>query len=98
MADPAGSFAVSTFHRDLSSQGFSVAEETLHLLLQHLEDAFMVRVVGMHTASERQRMRNTRQVFPVDPVLIPVFQRAGRENRGRSLETVAASRWLLGEE
>lgn len=88
MANPAGSFAVSKFHRDLRSQGFSVAEETLHLLLQHLEDAFMVRVVGMHTASERQRMRNPRKVYPVDPGLIPVFQRAGRENRGRSLETV----------
>ncbi len=48
----------------------------------------MVRVVSMHTASELQRMRNPRKVYPVDPGLIPVFQRAGRENRGRSLETV----------
>ncbi len=87
LANPAGSFSVSKFHRDLRSQGFSVAEETLHLLLQHLEDAFMVRLVGMHTASERQRMRNPPKAYPVDPGLIPVFQRAGRENRGRSLET-----------
>jgi len=87
LANPAGSFSVSKFHRDLRSQGLSVAEETLHLLLQHLEDAFMVRLVGMHTASERQRMRNPRKVYPVDPGLIPLFQRAGRENRGRSLET-----------
>jgi len=87
LANPAGSFSVSKFHRDLRSQGLSVAEETLHLLLQHLEDAFMVRLVGMHTASERQRMRNPRKAYPVDPGLIPVFQRAGRENRGRSLET-----------
>lgn len=87
LANPAGSFSVSKFHRDLRSQGFSVAEETLHLLLQHLEDAFMVRLVEMHTASERQRMRNPRKVYPVDPGLIPVFQRAGRENRGRGLET-----------
>lgn len=87
LANPAGSFSVSKFHRDLRSQGLPVAEETLHLLLQHLEDAFMVRLVGMHTASERQRMRNPRKVYPVDPGLIPVFQRAGRENRGQSLET-----------
>jgi uncharacterized protein len=87
LANPAGSFSVSKFHRDSRSQGLSVAEETLHLLLQHLEDAFMVRLVGMHTASERQRMRNPRKVYPVDPGLIPVFQRAGRENRGPSLET-----------
>lgn len=87
LANPGGPFSVSKFHRDLRSQGLPVAEETLHLLLQHLEDAFMVRLVGMHTASERQRMRNPRKVYPVDPGLIPVFQRAGRENRGRSLET-----------
>ena len=87
LATPAGPFSVSKFHRDLRSQGLPVAEETLHLLLHHLDDAFMVRVVGMHTASERQRMRNPRKAYPVDPGLIPVFQRAGRENRGRSLET-----------
>ncbi|MFU8888751.1 MAG: ATP-binding protein [Trueperaceae bacterium] len=86
LANPAGPFSVSKFHRDLKSQGLPVAEETLHQMLHHLEDAFMVRVVGMHTASERQRMRNPRKVYPVDPGLIPVFQRAGRENRGRSLE------------
>jgi len=87
LANPAGSFSVSKFHRDLRSQGLAVAEETLHLLLHHLEDAFMVRLVGMHTSSERQRMRNPRKVYPVDPGLIPVYQRAGRENRGRSLES-----------
>jgi len=87
LANPGGPFSVSKFHRDLKSQGLPIAEETLHRLLHHLEDAFMVRVVGMHTASERQRMRNPRKVYPVDPGLIPVFQRAGRENHGRSLET-----------
>ena len=87
LANPGGSFSVSKFHRDLKSQGLAVAEETLHVLLHHLVDAFMVRLVGMHTASERRRMRNPRKVYPIDPGLIPVFQRGGRENRGRSLET-----------
>lgn len=87
MANPAGPFSVSKFHRDLESHGLAIAEETLHNLLNHLEDVFMVRLVSTHTASERQRMRNPRTVYPVDPGLIPVFQRAGRENRGHSLET-----------
>jgi len=87
LANPAGPLSVSKFHRDLKSQALAVAEETLHHLLGHLEDAFMVRIVSMHTASERQRMRNPRKVFPVDAGFIPVFERAGRENRGRSLET-----------
>ncbi len=86
MANPAGAFSVSKFHRDLRSQALAVGEETLHNLLSHLEDAFMVRLVSMHTASERQRMRNPRKVYPIDPGLIAVFERAGRKNRGRSLE------------
>jgi len=88
MANPAAPFSVSKFYRDLRSQGVAVAEETLHGLLGYLEDAFLVRVVSMHTPSERQRMRNPRKIYPIDPGLIPVYERAGRENRGRSLETV----------
>jgi predicted AAA+ superfamily ATPase len=86
MANPGGAFSVSKFHRDLKSQALAVGEETLYRLLSHLEDAFLVRLVSMHTASERQRMRNPRKVYPVDPGLIPVYERASRENRGRSLE------------
>lgn len=88
MANPAAAFSVSRFHRDLKSQALAIGEDTLHQQLSHLEDAFLVRLVSMHTASERQRMRNPRKVYPIDPGLIPVYERAGRENRGRSLETV----------
>jgi predicted AAA+ superfamily ATPase len=88
LANPGGSFSVSRFHRDLKSQALAVGEETLHQQLSHLEDAFLVRLVSMHTVSERQRLRNPRKVYPIDPGLIAVYERAGRENRGRSLETV----------
>lgn len=87
LASPAAPFSVAKFHRDLRSQGIAVAEETLHALLAHLEDAFMVRLVSMHTPSERQRARNPRKSYPIDPGLISVYERAGRENLGRSLET-----------
>ena len=88
LANPAGAFSVTKFHRDLKSQAIPVGEETLYHLLSFLEDAFLVRLVSMHTASERQRMRNPRKVYPIDPGLIPVYERAGRENHGRSLEAV----------
>jgi hypothetical protein len=32
-------------------------------------------------------MVNPRKAYPVDPGLIPVYERAGRENLGRALET-----------
>jgi len=87
LANPAGPFSVSKFYRDLKSQRVAVGEETLYDLLGYLQDAFMVRLISMHSASERQRMRNPRKVYPVDPGIIHVYERGGRENRGRSLES-----------
>jgi hypothetical protein len=41
----------------------------------------------MEASSERQRMVNPRKAYPVDPALIPVFDRSGRANIGHALET-----------
>jgi predicted AAA+ superfamily ATPase len=41
----------------------------------------------MEAGSERQRMVNPRKAYPVDPGLIPVFDRSGRPNLGHALET-----------
>ena len=41
----------------------------------------------MESSSERQRMVNPRKAYPVDPGLIPVFDRSGRANLGHALET-----------
>jgi hypothetical protein len=87
MANPAGSFSVQKFFDALKSQGLAVGKNTLHDYLGHLEDAFLVRTLWLHTASERQRMVNPRKAYPVDPGLIPVFERAERANLGHALET-----------
>ena len=78
---------VEKFHGALKSQGIAIARDTLHQLLSHLEDCFLVRVVWMESNSERQRMVNPRKAYPVDPGLIPVFDRTGRANTGHALET-----------
>ena len=41
----------------------------------------------MLSASERQRMVNPRKAYPIDPGLIPLYERMGRGNVGQSLET-----------
>ena len=87
MGNPASAFSVEKFYNALKSQGLSVGKNTLHDYLAHLEDAFLVRTVSLHTASERQRMVNPRKAYPVDPGLIPVYERVGRANWGRALET-----------
>ena len=60
-------FSVEKFHAALRSQGLAVAKDTLHQLLSHLEDCFLVRIVWMEASSERQRMVNPRKAYPVDP-------------------------------
>lgn len=87
LANPGGSFSVKKHYDTLRSQGVSVGKDTLHDYLAHLEDAFLVRTVAMHSASERQRMVNPRKAYPIDPGLIAVFERSGRTHHGRALET-----------
>lgn len=87
LGNAAGSFSVNKFHGDLRSQGIPVAKDTLHGYLAHLEDVFLVRMVSIATDSERRRMVNPRKVYPIDPGLIPLFDRSGRANLGHALET-----------
>lgn len=87
LAQPGGAFSVSKQHQTLRGQGIPVAKDTLHAYLGYLEDAFLIRTVSMHSASERQRMTNPRKAYPVDPGLIALFERSGREQRGAALET-----------
>jgi len=87
LANPGGAFSVKKHYDTLRSQGVPVGKDTLHDYLAHLEDAFLVRTVAMHSASERQRMVNPRKAYPVDPGLIPLFERSGRTHHGRALET-----------
>lgn len=87
LANAAGVFSVHRFYRDLKSMRTPVAKDTLHDYLRYLEDAFLLRAIPVAADSERRRMVNPRKVFPVDPGLIPVFDRTGRLNLGHALET-----------
>ncbi len=87
LANPGGPFSVKKHYDTLRSQGVSVGKDTLHAYLAHLEDAFLVRTIDLHSASERQRMVNPRKAYPIDPGLIALFERSGRTHHGRALET-----------
>ena len=89
LAHPGGAFSVKKHYDTLRSQGVRVGKDTLHAYLGYLEDAFLVRTVSLHAASERQRMVNPRKAYPVDPGLISLFARSGRGHQGRALETAA---------
>ncbi|MBM3495790.1 MAG: ATP-binding protein, partial [Armatimonadetes bacterium] len=87
LGNAASRFSIEKLHAILRSQGVAVARDTLHELLAHLEDCFLIRVVSIEASSERRRMVNPRKVYPVDAGLIPVFDVSGRSNIGHALET-----------
>jgi predicted AAA+ superfamily ATPase len=88
LGNAAALFSVEKFYAALKSQGFSISKDTVHALVAHLDDCFLIRTVGIETDSERRRMANPRKAYPVDPGLIPVYDRTGRTNIGHALETI----------
>ena len=87
LGNPTAPFSIQKFHDALKSQGLPVSKDSLHAFLAHFEDAFLIRTTSLLTASERQRMVNPRKAYPIDPGLIPIYERVGRANLGHSLET-----------
>lgn len=87
LGNAAAAFSVNRFYNDLKSRGIPASKDILHALLAHIEDTFLIRLVPIHTSSERVRQTNPRKIYPVDQGLIPAFDRSGRPNTGHALET-----------
>jgi hypothetical protein len=87
LRNPAASMSAHRLFQDLKAQGHALAKDSVHALLAHLIDSYLISTVSLHTASERQRNSNPRKVYPVDPGLIHAFDTSGRTNLGHALET-----------
>ncbi|GAA3984051.1 ATP-binding protein [Comamonas faecalis] len=87
LGNAAGGFSINKFHADLRSRGVPVAKETLHQMLAHLEDAFLLHSVALATDSIRRQQVNPRKVYPVDTGLMALFDKSGKPNSGHALET-----------
>jgi predicted AAA+ superfamily ATPase len=90
LGQPAGRFSVHKLHGDLRSQGFTIAKDTVHALVDHLEAAYLLRTLPVASESVRQRQSNPRKLYPIDPGLIGLFDRRGQRQLGQRLETVVA--------
>jgi predicted AAA+ superfamily ATPase len=83
---PATLFSVTKFHADLRSQGIQVSKNSLYELLGHLEDAFLLFPVPIHSAAERVRRVNPRKVYVVDTGLALACTRRTTPDSGHLLE------------
>ena len=80
-------FSVNKVHQDLRSRGLSVSKDTLHGLLAHFEDAYLVQTVPIFSTSERVAATNPRKVYAADPGLAAAVSHALATNLGARLET-----------
>jgi hypothetical protein len=87
LRNPAGSFSAHRLYKDLRSQGHGIAKGSVHALIGHLLDAFLLSAVPLATDSERKRNSNPRKIYPADPGLVHAFDASGRSNIGHALET-----------
>ena len=86
LANPAGRFSVHKFYADLKSRGLAIAKDSLHQLLAHLEDAFVIQTLRLASDSLRRQQVNPRKVYPADTALSYLY--SGKVNWGHALETV----------
>jgi predicted AAA+ superfamily ATPase len=87
LATAGGAFSVNRLHGALRSQGIAIGRELLQELVGHLEDAFLVHSVAVASGSLRRQQSLPRKIYPIDPGLIPLYDRSGRTNLGHALET-----------
>jgi len=80
-------FSVNKAHQDLKSRGIKVAKDTLHALLLHFEDAYLVHTVPVFSASERVVASNPRKAYAVDPGLAWAVSHVTATDLGARLET-----------
>jgi len=88
LAAPATRFSVSKFYRSLRSQGIACAKNDLYAFMQHLEEAFLVFPVPLHSRSEKKRQVNAKKVYAIDPGLLEATSLRLTEDRGAVLENL----------
>lgn len=66
----AAPFSVNKFFKDVKSQGYSVAKDTLYHYIGYIEDAFLIFLVPLFSESHRKREVNPKKIYAVDTGLV----------------------------
>ncbi len=85
---PGGEFTVNRFVNDLKSQGIAASRESVHALMEHLADAFLVTPLHIASDSQRKRAANPSKVYPIDPALCVSSAITRSPNLGHALEVL----------
>ncbi|MCJ7797888.1 MAG: ATP-binding protein, partial [Thermoleophilia bacterium] len=80
-------FSVNKTYNDLKSRGVEVGKDTLHELLDYLNDAFLVFGIQVFRQSLRARQVNPRKIYAIDPGLAFATSHISALDLGSRLET-----------
>ncbi len=86
LQSPARPFTVNKAHADLRSRGLKVSKDTLHALLDHFQDAYLVFSVPVFRKSERAQATNPRKLYAIDPGLAAAMSHLTATDVGARLE------------
>jgi uncharacterized protein len=86
LQSPARSFTVNKAHADLRSRGLKASKDTLHALLDHFQDAYLVFSVPVFRKSERAQATNPRKLYVIDPGLAAAMSHLTATDVGARLE------------
>ncbi len=79
---------VNKVHADLRSRGMAVSKDTLHALLEHVQDAYLLFAAPVFNRSARVRATNPRKIYAVDPGLAWAMSHVTAADVGARLENV----------
>lgn len=79
-------FSVNKFYKDIKSQGYQVAKDTIFNYIDYLEDAYLIGTVPLFTESLRRSQTSPKKIYVVDNGLIQANVVSNLENWGRFLE------------
>jgi predicted AAA+ superfamily ATPase len=78
--------SVNKLANDLKSRGVAVSKDTLHDLLGHFIDAFLLFTIPIFSRSLRVRESNPKKAYAIDPGLTFAMAPLGVSNEGARLE------------
>lgn len=80
-------FSVNKFYRDVKSQGYRAAKDTVYSYVSYIEDAFLVFAITIDSDSLRKRESAVRKIYAVDPGLVSALLFEPRKHIGALFET-----------
>ncbi|MBF0450699.1 MAG: ATP-binding protein [Candidatus Magnetomorum sp.] len=81
-----GYFSVNKFYHLLKSNGIKVSKNTLHEYLEYIQGSYLLKMITIHSQSDKKRMVNPMKPYIIDTGLAASFSSSQTLNYGHHLE------------